>query len=306
MLPFDPAKEFFYIAGPKEDIHAFCKAFHTDPTAFYAREDKCYHNGEIDLQLGFFQKGNFACASCSTYTPAFLLAVNKVVEQFPRCEVIRHRGYDRVCDANIFDYKQIDHDQLRLYEGYNPKCIGNWYAVVGQPDCFAGWINLFLFGHISYTHITIRLKNGKELTYTGNNVLLSKEIALFKKTPLDVELLSELCCMTAPERNKNKVKQEVLKAVKTPDVLQLIAFTTFHRRKKLKMEERAQLTDPSVQAFSHTWVEEMEEDTLDYATALSTQKRRVQLQAVESTEQGEYQENLYTLKDKTTKKKLIL
>ena len=307
MLPFHPEKEFFYIAGPKEDIHAFFKAFHADPTAFYSREDKYGHNSEIDLQLGFFQKGNYACVSCDTYTPASHLAVTNVAEQFPRCEIIRHRGYDRVCGANIFDYKLLNTEEVRLYDGYNPGTVCGRHAIhPNVPNNIAHWGNLFLFGQITYTLITLQLRNGKVLEYIGDEKWLSKEIAAFKRSPQDVAQLAELCSLAAPERSVNKWKNDVLKAVKSPDLLQEVSFTTFRRRKKLWLDERALLADPSVQAFSHTWVEEIEEDILDYDTARCTQKRLIQLQAVEPTPEGEYQENLYILKDKTTKKKLTL
>ncbi|MBO5797273.1 MAG: hypothetical protein J6R77_02880, partial [Clostridia bacterium] len=170
----------------------------------------------------------------------------------------------------------------------------------------AGWVNLVLFGHVSYTHIAIRLKNGKELTYTVNDLVLKKEIATFKKAPCDIEALADLCCLSIAEKSKAKCKRELLKAVKSPDALQEVAFTTFHRRKKLKLEEMATLPDPSVQCFFHTWAEELEEDTLDYTTATCMQKRVIRLQAVEPTPEGVYQENLYTIKDKTSKKKLNL
>lgn len=280
MKTFDPECGFLYITGLKEDVQALSNQFFSenDPLEFFT-----------------VQEGAFSTLTCSKYGVAWDFDIVKAAEMFPNCEIIKYRGrlFQGVSECV---FKLLNSTTLQK-EWFNIKMHIGWHALNCRP--VTGWFNLLLFGHVSYTIVDIVLKNGKNLQYIVDDILLARDIQKFLESPADMELMAEMCSASVEERSKAKCKRELLRprTIKTFENVESVSFTTFYRHKNFTAEHETFLKDKSVEAFTHTWIDETNHYQLNYAKNKYTHKIYHCVQAVEVPTAQLYTTKTYTVMD---------
>ena len=288
MKTFDPEYGFLYITGLKEDIEVLFN---------------CFFQKNDPIELRKFQEGAHLTLTCSKHSVAWNFDIAKAAEMFPKCEIIKYRGrlFQGVSEC-VF---KLPNNITLQKEYFNIKMHIGWHAINWCP--VTGWFNLLLFGHVSYTIVDIVLRNGKKLQYIVDDLLLTKDIKKLFCTPIDMELLAEMCSLSVAERSKEKCKRELLRprTIKTFENIDKVCFTTFYRHKNFDEEHENYLEDTSVEMFTHTWIEEIDHYQFDYANDMYAHTGNVYLQAVESSEQDLYITKTYTISNETDKNNLF-